>query len=876
MNCKSKVHIVPHSHWDREWYFTIEDSNIMLVENLDALLEVLEQKTSFPGYVFDAQVSVIEDYLAVRPENRERLKSLISQRRIFIGPWFTQTDSLLVNRESVIRNLLYGVRGAEAMGHSMKVGYLPDIFGQNAYLPSFFQEFGIQYSVLQRGVYDDQVPRDLNFTWVSPDGKEVKTNYIYFGYGPGKFLEPSAAYFTERLNPILEALEQKNTSTNQILLPAGGDQVLIRAAFPETVQWLNQHDPSREYVLSDYEAFMKETWCGAGFKERLEGELIAGQKARIHSTIRSQRVDLKMLNYHVENKLLYVLEPLACIASALGLKYPVMWMNRIWKLLFDVHAHDSIGGCNSDDTNRSIEMRLIQSERMIDGLCNVLKKQLARAALHNEEDGDLLVFNLLPRHREILQPIVVFTRDSQFWLQDRSGASLEAMVVRQDYIDGGRQVLVTAEGEQEVKAPGYYRTELLARTEVPAMGYTTLRVKEGKRLEHWAPVREPVIQNEMYRLEWENGEMILEDLRSGRRISGLLRFEDAGDAGDSYDFSPLAGADSLFGSTCELVDVKQGALSSLLTVRHTMKVPNHIDERALGKAEQELVIETAFELRQGEAYVRVKHVVDNSVRDHRLRVLLRHQGEHTRADQAFTALRREKANPHWQNWREKGFAEAPVPIYPLENYVVAEGQDGQLGIITEGLKEYELLEEELALTLFRSVGQLGKDDLAWRPGRASGINNKVVETPDAQLLKPLSFAYALHLAEGPFRAEEWSKMAEEYIGHATAYHLQTLNTFEERLERFELPQPINQAPVEFTLLSVEGKVLFSALKRSEEGDGIVLRLFNPGDEDEPVMLHSELFAEIQRTTLAELPTPDSVNSIAARGYMTLKCLTEKE
>ncbi|MFE0557245.1 glycoside hydrolase family 38 C-terminal domain-containing protein [Paenibacillus sp. NPDC058910] len=876
MNRKSKVHIVPHSHWDREWYFTIEDSNIMLVENLDALINVLEKTPSFPAYVFDAQVSVIEDYLAIRPENRERLKELIKQRRILIGPWYTQTDSLLVNRESVIRNLLYGVREANLLGHSMEVGYLPDIFGQNAYLPSFFQEFGIHYSVLQRGLYNDQIARDLNFTWVSPDGQEVKTNNIYYGYGPGKFLEPSSTYFTERLNPILEALEQRNASTERILLPAGGDQVLVREHFPETVEWLNRHDPNREYVLSDYTTFMEETWSAADFEGQIEGELIASQKSRIHSTIRSQRIDLKQLNYRVENKLLYILEPLACIASALGFKYPKTWIDRVWKLLFDVHAHDSIGGCNSDDTNQSIMMRLIQSERMIDGLANVLKKQLARAVQEREAAGDCLVFSFLPERKKMLCPFVVFTKDSRLTLHDRAGAPLESMIVKQEYISGGRQVMVTAEGEREVEIPGYYRTELLARAEVPAMGYTTLRVREGEPTEEWAPASEAKISNEMYRLEWSDGELALEDHRNGKRVSSLLRFEDVGDAGDSYDFSPLEGDSPIFGSQCELVEVKQGPLSSLLAVRHTMKVPGSLEERALGKAETTLVIETAFELRAGESFVRVTHSLNNSACDHRLRVLFNHKGEHTWADQAFTALRREKTNPHLQNWREKGFAEAPVPVYPLENYVVADGRDGLLGVITEGLKEYELLEDELALTLFRAVGLLGKDDLAWRPGRASGINNKVVETPDAQLLKPLTFSYGLHVTEEPFCAKAWSGLVEAYIGYRTTYHLQTLNTFEERLERFELPQPVSCVPSEFSLLSLQGHVFVSAMKQSEDGDGVILRLYNPGDQDEPISPHSDIYAGTQRVTLAELPASGSVTSVPAKGYMTLKWLTDKE
>jgi alpha-mannosidase len=480
MTRKSKVHVVPHSHWDREWYFTIEDSNMILVENLDRLMDVLEQDSAYTSYVFDAQASVIEDYLTIRPENRERLKSLIQTRRLLIGPWYTQTDTLLVHTESIIRNLLYGVKFAKSFGHSMQVGYLPDIFGQNAYLPSIFHEFGMEYCILQRGLYNDQISKDLNFWWKSPDGRGVKTNYIFFGYGPGKFLEASVSYLTERLDPILSTLEEMNQSTNQLLLPAGGDQVLVREHFPKTVKWLNQHDKNREYVLSDFETFMNEAWTSATYNNTITGELLASQKSRIHSTIRSQRVDLKQHNYRVENKLLHVLEPLASIASSLGLKYPKQWIDQVWKMLFDVHAHDSIGGCNSDDTNQSIETRLTKSERIIDGLTNILKKQLAHAVAKQTGYNQIaLAFNFLTHEQESIERFILFTKSEQVSLADWDGQQLESTIVKQDYISGGKQVLVTAEGEKEVEVQGYYRSELLTKVCIPALGYKTLKVIEG-------------------------------------------------------------------------------------------------------------------------------------------------------------------------------------------------------------------------------------------------------------------------------------------------------------------------------------------------------------------------------------------------------------
>lgn len=370
-----RVYIVPHSHWDREWYFTIEDSNLILAENMSHLLTVLEKDESYTGYVFDGQLSVVEEYLKVEPDNKNRIKELVTAKRLFIGPWYTQADSLLVHKESLVRNLFYGVLGAEAFGHSMNVGYLPDIFGQNTYLPSVFHGFGIDYSVLQRGIYTDELDGDVHFKWESPDGLGVKSALLPLGYGPGKFLETDQTYRNETLYPLVEKISHLSSRTDHILFPSGGDQVLVREHFPETVSQLNALEDGNTYVLSDYETYMEETWDDEAFTHIIKGELIGTELSRMHRTIRSQRYDIKYWNSLVEHKLINQLEPLAVIGEQQGLTYPKARIDDMWKELFDVHAHDSIGGCNSDDTNRAIVERLKKVNRQVDGLLNIIKKQ---------------------------------------------------------------------------------------------------------------------------------------------------------------------------------------------------------------------------------------------------------------------------------------------------------------------------------------------------------------------------------------------------------------------------------------------------------------------------------------------------------------------
>jgi len=112
----SRVHITPHMHWDREWYFTTEESRILLVNNMAEILARLESDPDYKFYVLDGQTAVLEDYFAIQPENKARVKALVEAGKLIIGPWYTQTDTMQVSGESILRNLLYGMRDCLSLG----------------------------------------------------------------------------------------------------------------------------------------------------------------------------------------------------------------------------------------------------------------------------------------------------------------------------------------------------------------------------------------------------------------------------------------------------------------------------------------------------------------------------------------------------------------------------------------------------------------------------------------------------------------------------------------------------------------------------------------------------------------------------------------
>ena len=169
--------IISHTHWDREWYMSFEKFRLKLVDLIDRLIGLIEE---YPEYVFhlDAQTIVLEDYLEIRPQNREILKKYIQSGNIIIGPWYLQNDFYLTSGEATIRNLIEGTRLAEEFGACAKVGYAPDQFGHISQMPQILSNFGIDNYLFARGFsayfrgedgnnYRHWSP--LEFKWRGPD-----------------------------------------------------------------------------------------------------------------------------------------------------------------------------------------------------------------------------------------------------------------------------------------------------------------------------------------------------------------------------------------------------------------------------------------------------------------------------------------------------------------------------------------------------------------------------------------------------------------------------------------------------------------------------------------------------------------------------------
>src|SRR5579862_5219459 len=107
------VHVVSHTHWDREWYLAAARFRQRLVGLVDELLD--DPPADGASFLLDGQTAVIEDYLAVRPERASELSALLKGGALEAGPWFVLADELIPGGEALVRNLLAGRRTMRAM-----------------------------------------------------------------------------------------------------------------------------------------------------------------------------------------------------------------------------------------------------------------------------------------------------------------------------------------------------------------------------------------------------------------------------------------------------------------------------------------------------------------------------------------------------------------------------------------------------------------------------------------------------------------------------------------------------------------------------------------------------------------------------------------
>jgi alpha-mannosidase len=342
------IHVVPHTHWDREWYLTFESFRAQLCTLAQTVLDACEQNHDYT-FMFDGQVAPVDDYLEIRPDQEERLRGLVARGALGVGPWYTLSDQFLVSGETTLRNLERGLARARGLGAAMEIAYCPDQFGQMAQLPQLLRSVGIHRVVAMRGV-----PRSVErqrFRWIGLDGTEVDTLNLVTGY----YLLETAAD-AERLAAWRARMERENPG-EPLLLLCGRDH--------ETSTGLPGHLRAAGGRFSSLTAFWEGLPAPDGSLPRVEGELRSPGRESLTTNVVSNRVDIRLATARAERELERYAEPLAAFACA---RYPQERLDRAWLHLIHNAAHDSICATSIDEVTDEVMVRARQARDLARGV----------------------------------------------------------------------------------------------------------------------------------------------------------------------------------------------------------------------------------------------------------------------------------------------------------------------------------------------------------------------------------------------------------------------------------------------------------------------------------------------------------------------------
>lgn len=904
MNKNFDMHLVINTHWDREWRWSQKETQMRLKEAVDLLIDTMEKDPRFKYFLADSQASFIDDYLEIRPQNAERVKKLVSDGRLLIGPWYTLPAHFLISEESAVRNLLIGHRIAKSLGKVMKVGYNVFSWGQPSQLPQIYRQFGMDNIMFYRGIDQTRLP-SLEWLWESPDGSRSlvvtfgmwhRLNFwitVYRNYITGKnacgfdrtgengFLVHMSDMYSNEMNQwvmnqeigknldtalegmktLLGTLTEKS-STNHLLLLQGYDLENPDPVIPDLVDAINEKIDYGKIKISSIGEFLdcvKDSLEKEGkFKDLtvLKGEMLDTESTNhdlgcLFGGVWSMRMSVKLANFQSQIRLSRWGEPSAVWAFINGTEYPEYELYSAWKTLCQNQQHDGIGGVHVD----RITHTTLERYRTVDDIAETITRKSLRdlvckidfSKLQPDELG-LAVFNSLPYNESRVVETFVdiplsvaggksvgggfgddisscrgeFRRDSMLEIYDTNNKPVKYQIL--DFDD--EYVTTYLKYGSHTSFDAIRFKIVLEAEDLPGQGYKAYTVKHTKKMLRPVEVistEQNVLENEYIKaVIFADGTIDLTNKETGEAFHKLGYFEDKGEEGSAtIHRGPQEDACyTTLGRAADVSLVKNGSLKAVYRIEHSWPLPSElsvklkvhdgqgtrwVDKGITTRSEfkKVLKITTEVTLTKGSRNLEYKTVVDNQIKDHRLRVVFptNVKSDFCNVDSMFDVVTRDVRYPDCT-----GIWEAALKEWPSHSFVsINDGASRGISILHAGIAEYEVLDNptrSIALTLLRCVNNSGSGTDTW------------TANPLAQEQGEREFNYAVYTHQGDWQKADIVRQSQKFntplrVAQTTAH-----------------PGSLPFGSYSMFTLKGEGLV-YTACKKAEESDMIVFRFYNP-------------------------------------------------
>ena len=844
--------VISHTHWDREWYKSLEGMRVKLVDLMDRCLETLKK---YPEYIFhlDAQTIVLEDYLEIRPGKREEIKQRVQEGRLLIGPWYVQNDFYLTSGESTVRNLLSGIHLAHDFGESTVVAYAPDQFGNISQLPQIFNQFGMDTFVFGRGlakmVKKDDGSRERvrmapEFIWEGADGTKMLAIHMSYWYN-------NAQRFSEDIDKAVKLAELCERQfdgwavTPYLLLMNGVDhleaQDNLLPILEEVQKRLPEDKVIKQYRMDDYCNDVKKYIEDNDIQlETHSGELRMGGDYEVLQGTLSARVYLKQANTAAQNALECRIEPLYAMAEQMGLSnsYPSDYLKFFWKKLIQNHPHDSICGCSCDAVHAHMEDNYA---RLKDYTDNIFGRGMQLFTSHmavkdaTQNDFVLTVFNTTEADQQgLVEAKLLFpVQDNvgNFEILDDQGSQVEFLTLAKKQRVLNVFTPINLPGDLDVME----YTVLVQAGKVPAMSVKAFLVRPVSGEAAMLPACDKSLDDTVELTAGDIALTIHKDGRvdakyanDGRVVEDCLLLEDPADVGNAYTYHPTADGAIYSDAMVRRAEVTEwNELRKSVCIHNEMRLPAEYDLAAGRRSDRTETFDVAVTITadcDNDAF-RLSYVFENKSMDHRLRLLVKTglKSDHSYADIPYDVI---------CNGEDQNYPDTMSPVHPSTSFACVSQEDQGVAVYTQGNMEYELLSdgETLAFALVRATGIISGDHMRREDTWAC---------PENQCLRPLSGFFGLSSFKGclieaniPLKAKVFrNPLVSDYgaVNPAKLSGGRFAVQDSSLTEVFVLPDPHEGVCIESgkSALRLEGDgVSVTAFKMLEDESGLLVRVCN--------------------------------------------------
>lgn len=732
------AHIISHTHWDREWYLPYETHHMRLIMLIDQILDAIDSDPDFKSFHLDGQTICVDDYLQVKPQNRDRLLRAIKLGKINIGPWYILQDAFLTSAEANVRNGYYGNLDCNRYGNKTNVGYYPDTFGIYAQAPQLLKQLEIDNMIFGRGVsttgFNNEVSNDFESKFSemrvkSSDGSEVLGILFANWYSNGNEIPVNSTeakmYWDKKLAEC-----ERYTNSDHLLFMNGCDHTPYQADVTEAIKVANQLYPNIEFKQSSFKEYLAALEQSTNLEQLtvISGELTSQTTDGYYTLVNtaSSRINQKVKNANIQNKYEYIAEPLSALYSK---KYLHEELEYGWKKLMQNHPHDSICGCSVDSVHKTMNARFEDSNNV----ANHIIERTLKSVSEQINIGDKIGFTLF-------NPSEISNTTHKVkieYAREEFGENFRLARDKMKSLDVPNLILTDSEGNEvpasivdlgigmdyylpddKFRRPYYSRNiEIEFSYRFDHIGHQTFFIEEGTYNEQDIPTSN-VLENDNIKVTVsEDGTVSILDKETNREQLGLFKIYDQGDVGNEYMFGNIINDTPIFLNNIECIENKSTVAKQKIIVKAEIEIPKSADEllsteqleiveynNRQSRRSEELItipLEIKYSINQFDQGVAIEVKLVNSGDNHRMRVRfeLEDNKTHHYADTAFEIVKRE--NKPLESWENTSFDQRMFKFARLQNEV------DSLTVATNGLYEYEVKDNYIDITLLRCTGELG-------------------------------------------------------------------------------------------------------------------------------------------------------------------------